>query len=204
MDKFLSLYNKLVDLLPEIGLGLLMFIFAVITGFIIRKIIVKKIKPKIKNPLLIDFIARIVSLSFIILGLIFFLRIIGLGGIATNMLAGAGILTFILGFAFKDIGENFLSGIILAFKSPFKIDDLIETLNIVGYVKEIRLREIVVKTTDGKDVFVPNSQILKNPLINYTIDGYLRYDFLIGLDYESDIIKAIKIIKNINIEIKKT
>jgi len=50
-------------------------------------------------------------------------------------LAGAGLLTFVIGFALKDIGENFLSGIILAFKSPFRIDDLIEVNQILGFVK---------------------------------------------------------------------
>ena len=64
-------------------------------------------------------------------------------------MAGAGILTFVIGFAFKDISENFLAGILLAFKSPFKADDLIETENVIGYVKELRIRETIIKTTEG-------------------------------------------------------
>ena len=130
-----------------------------------------------------------------IIGLVLFLEIVGLGDIAAHLLAGAGILTFVIGFAFKDIGENFLSGIILAFKSPFGINDLIESVNVSGYVTEFNLRQTVIKTTDGKDVFIPNSQILKNPLINYTVDGYLRYDFVVGLDYENDPDKAIELIE---------
>ena len=47
---------------------------------------------------------------------------------------------------------------------------------------------------DGKDIFIPNANIIKNPVINYTIDGYLRYDFNIGLDYGSDVSQASKII----------
>ena len=114
--------------------------------------------------------------------------------IVSKILAGAGILTFVIGFAFKDIGENFLAGILLAFKSPFKEDDLIETENLIGYVKDLRIRETIIKTTDGKDVFVPNSQILKSPLINYTIDGFLRNEFMMGIDYSSDLPKAIELI----------
>ncbi|HCX76102.1 MAG TPA: mechanosensitive ion channel protein MscS, partial [Algoriphagus sp.] len=43
-----------------------------------------------------------------------------------------------------------------------------------------------IKTPDGKDVFIPNATIIKNPLVNFTIDGFLRYDFIVGLDYGSD------------------
>src|SRR5690606_12848659 len=123
-----------------------------------------------------------------------FLRILGFSDLTSNILAGAGILTFIVGFAFKDIGENFLAGILLAFKSPFKINDLIETENIIGYVVDLTIRETRIKTLDGKDVFIPNGQIIKNPLFNYTIDGFLRYEFIIGLDYESNTKKAINLI----------
>jgi small-conductance mechanosensitive channel len=74
--------------------------------------------------------------------------------------------------------------------------DLIESGTILGYVQELNLRETLVKTPDGKDVFIPNGQILKNPLINYTIDGFLRYEFIIGLDYNSNIAEALKIISD--------
>ena len=94
----------------------------------------------------------------------------------------------------KDIGENFLSGIILAFRSPFKIDEIIEVNQIIGFVKDINIRETQIKTPDGKDVFILNSMILKNPLFNYTIDGFLRYEFIVGIAYENNPTNAIKII----------
>ena len=54
-----------------------------------------------------------------------------------------------------------------------------------------------IKTFDGKDVYVPNGQILKNPLYNYTIDGFLRKEFVIGVDYGTDVDKARSIILNV-------
>jgi len=124
---------------------------------------------------------------------------LGLNGFTTRVLASAGLLTFVIGFAFKDIGENFLAGIILAFKSPFRINDLIESGNIYGYVKDINIRVTIIKTPDGKDVFLPNAMILKTPLFNYTIDGFLRYEFIVGLDYRDDISLGIKtILETIN------
>jgi len=71
---------------------------------------------------------------------------------------------------------------------------LIEVNGIIGHVRDISIREILIKTPDGKDVFLPNSIILKNPLYNYTIDGFLRYDFTVGIAYENDSAKAMNLI----------
>jgi len=169
-----------------------------IIGFTIanfgKRLTEKRIKSKVQNTLSRLFIAQIISGIIKIITVVIFLDLVGFQNITTKILAGAGILTFVIGFAFKDIGENFLAGILLAFKSPFKENDLIESKDVIGYVKELRIRETIIKTTDGKDVFVPNSQIINSPLINYTIDGFLRNEFLLGLDYSSDLAKAIQVI----------
>ena len=169
-------------------------IIGILLANLISKVLTKRIKTKVTSSLSELFIAQIIRIILKVITFLFFLSLLGFNDITTKILAGAGILTFVIGFAFKDIGENFLAGIILAFKSPFLENDLIESEGIVGYVKELRIRETLVKTTDGKDVFIPNSQILKNPLINYTLDGFLRYDFKLGLDYSSDVKKAILLI----------
>lgn len=196
-ESFIDLLLKIESNLPAILVG----IFVLVVGFFIanklKKIIENKTKNKLEAALTKTFISQIVSISIKVIAIVIFLRIIGFNDLTSNILAGAGILTFVIGFAFKDIGENFLAGIILAFKSPFAINDLIESNGIVGYVVDLSVRETRIKTLDGKDVFIPNGQILKNPLYNYTIDGFLRYDFLIGLDYGSNISKAIEVILNV-------
>ena len=198
MDKLIEKLHFYYDTLLQNAPGFLAGFVLLFIGFTIanygKKITQNKIKTKAKNTLSGLFIAQIISGVIKIFAIVFFLDLIGFQNITTKILAGAGILTFVIGFAFKDIGENFLAGIILAFKSPFQENDLIETENLIGYVKELRVRETVIKTTDGKDVFIPNSQILKSPLINYTIDGFLRNEFVIGIDYGSDVNKAIELI----------
>lgn len=64
---------------------------------------------------------------FITLGIIFALHFVGFGGIASSIVAGAGISALIIGFAFKDIAENFLAGILLAVNRPFNMGDIIQT-----------------------------------------------------------------------------
>jgi small conductance mechanosensitive channel len=155
------------------------------------------IDKKSKDPLVSDFLVNVVSLVLTISLLVLSLSILGFGEITDKILAGAGITTFIIGFALKDIGENFLSGIIMAFKRPFRIGDLIEINNFKGKVTNMSLRETLIKTLDGKEVFIPNGMVAKNGLINYTLDDLLRTDFSIGLDYNDDTAKAIEIIEDI-------
>ncbi len=193
-EKLTETYTYFQDNWSVLVVAFSVLIIGILLANFISKVLTKRIKTKVTNSLSELFIAQIIRIILKVITFLFFLSLLGFNDITTKILAGAGILTFVLGFAFKDIGENFLAGIILAFKSPFQENDLIESEGIVGYVKELRIRETLVKTTDGKDVFIPNSQILKNPLINYTLDGFLRYDFNLGLDYSSDVKKAILLI----------
>jgi len=195
-DYFLDLYHSLVDKLPTILIALVILTIGFLIAAGLKNLILKKIKPRLTNTLSADFISQMTSIIIRLIVIVMALNLLGFKNFTTQILAGAGILTFVVGFAFKDIGENFLAGIILAFKSPFRMKDLIESGTILGYVQELNLRETLVKTPDGKDVFIPNGQILKNPLINYTIDGFLRYEFIIGLDYNSNIAEGLKIISD--------
>ncbi|MEN2280741.1 mechanosensitive ion channel family protein [Algoriphagus sp. SE2] len=150
---------------------------------------------RMDDDLLASFLSGLFGSIVILIGLLVVFRIIGLSGVVSGILAGAGISAFIIGFALKDIGENFLAGIILAFKRPFRVGDIVDIKGLRGQVLTLNLRDTQIKTADGKDVFIPNAVLLKNPLINFTIDGYLRYDFLVGLDYGSNYEAAVDLIK---------
>lgn len=198
MQKSIQFYNSSIEYFRENYINLAFILVFVILGFMLSSFIQRKIKislaNKSPNHITANFTSQIIG--FFLKSIIVFttLYLLGLSSFTNKLLAGAGLLTFVVGFALKDIGENFLAGIILAFKSPFKLDDLIEVNGIIGHVKDINIRETLVKTPDGKDVFLPNSIILKNPLYNYTIDGFLRYEFTVGIAYENNPTEAIKLI----------
>ena len=175
---------------------LVFFIFWAIAGRA-KRFAMKKLPKTIDDQLLANFLSQIVKTVFMLIGILSFLQIVGLGKAASSLLAGAGIGAFIIGFAFKDIGENFLAGILMAFKRPFRIGDVVETGSITGVIKGLSLRETQIKTFDGKDVFYPNGMILKNPIINYTIDGFLRFQFVTPLEYGANVSQAMKIIKEL-------
>lgn len=196
-EQLYSYYDNIISLLPKLVIGLLLLmIFLWIMSFI-RKKIIAFARTKAQDQLLINFLESVFRINNIILGILLFLYIIGQSKIAASILGAAGVSAFVIGFAFKDIGENFLAGVIMAFSRPFRIGDTIKTGDVEGNILDMTLRETHLKTFDGKDVYVPNGQILKLPLYNYTIDGFLRKQFIIGIDYGSDIAQARKIIENI-------
>lgn len=198
MEKPLAFYQEVIQYFKMNYINIGFILLFVVVGFIISNFIKRKIRSRLvkksPNHITASFISQIISFTLKTIVVLVTLYLLGLNSFTNKILAGAGLLTFVIGFALKDIGENFLAGIILAFKSPFRLDDLIKVNDIEGFVKDISIRETLIKTPDGKDVFLPNSIILKNPLFNYTIDGFLRYEFMVGIAYENNPSEALKVI----------
>jgi len=203
MDKFTNdlwkvlngYYHSFVKILPKLVLALVLFLVFMFLARQIRRWLIPRLTRNTNDTLLTGFLGDIGYWIMLILGLSVALGTIGLDGAVTNILAGAGLSAFILGFALKDIGENFLAGILLAFKRPFKIGDLVETQGVHGRIIDLSLRETIIKTLDGKDVYVPNGGILKNPLYNYSVDNFLRLEFSVDLDNREDYKRAIPLIQ---------
>jgi small conductance mechanosensitive channel len=185
-SEVINYYDNLVAITPKLIAAVLVLLFAWFLARQIRRISGRRLKRQMEDPLLADFLSTLIRFTVFITGLLIALKIVGFGGITTSILAGAGISAFIIGFALRDIGENFLAGILMAFKRPFRVGDFVETGAIKGKIIGLNLRDTQLKTSDGKDVYVPNAIIIKNPLINYTIDGFLRFDFVVGLPADSD------------------
>ncbi|OAB78051.1 mechanosensitive ion channel family protein [Cochleicola gelatinilyticus] len=190
-------YQNFLELLPRIALG----IFIIIAGFLIAQFITniykRRILKKAEDPLMARFLAQAIKTVLIIITIMLALEAAGLSGIATGLLTAAGGAAIVLGFAFQDIGKNFLAGIILAFNRPFNINDTIKIGDIFGKVKALNFRYSHIKTPDGRDIYIPNSDVLTEPVENYTADGYYRVDFVVGIGYEDDIEGAKQLIQNI-------
>ena len=182
--------------IPNLIAGLVLLILAIILGKIVYRIIVKTTKKRWKQNILSNFLAEVVKWVFYLIGLISALNVMGFSGVTNTIFAGAGVSAIVIGFAFKDIGENFLAGIILAFKRPFEIGDIIEIQGDKGTVKDLDLRSTHLRNSEGKDIYIPNSSIIKNTLVNFTKDGYLRVNFLIGIAPECDIEHTRELIMN--------
>jgi small-conductance mechanosensitive channel len=184
---FSDYFEQITSLIPNIISGVLVLILAIFIGKIVFKMILKVTRKKWQDSIISNFLAQVIKWTFYLFGVIMALSVMGFTGLATTVFAGAGVSAIVLGFAFKDIGENFLAGIILALKRPFEIGDIIEIQGDKGTVKDLDLRTTHLRNVEGKDIYIPNSSIIKNTLTNYTKDGFLRINFMIGIAPECDI-----------------
>ncbi|WP_234364069.1 mechanosensitive ion channel family protein [Lunatibacter salilacus] len=193
-DIILGDLENVEKLAISIFFGIVIFLVFYFLSRWIKNLANARVKRNTDDPLLADFIGSIIRIVVMLFGLTVIFRLLGLSGAVGGILAGAGITAFIIGFALKDIGENFLAGILLAFKRPFRVGDIVEINNLRGRVLVLNLRDTQLKTADGKDLFVPNANIIKSPLINYTIDGFLAYSFDLQIPVDKELDMVLKVI----------
>lgn len=186
VDAFITEFELFVDFIPRLIIALVVFILIYLAGKIIAAGTLQLIKRSNLPETYHAYFRKLVKGIFALIGFIIFLNLIGYNTLAASLVAGGGLTAVMLGFAFKDIGENFLAGFFLAFSRPFNADDIIETENIMGRVKSIQLRHTHIRTFEGCDVFVPSAQLFTKPLFNYTRDGLRRGSFTVGIDYADD------------------
>jgi len=197
LDSLKNYYEKFLVVIPRIALGIFIIVAGILIAQLVTNLYRKRINKKAEDPLMARFLAQAIKTILIIITIMIALQVAGLSGIATGILTAAGGAAIILGFAFQDIGKNFLAGIILAFNRPFNINDTIKVDNIFGRVKALNFRYSHIKTFDGRDIYIPNSDVLTKPVENYTADGFYRVEFIVGIGYEDNIEEAKKVIQKI-------
>ena len=117
--------------LPRLFLGILAFLIIYLFGKGVAAAVVQLIRRNNFPETYHAFFRKMVKGIFVLIGFVIFLNLIGYNTLAASLVAGGGLTAVMLGFAFKDIGENFLAGFFLAFSRPFTTDDVIETEGIM-------------------------------------------------------------------------
>ncbi len=134
-------------------------------------------------------VALLVKYGLITVGFTFALSVAGIPMQSFAVLIGAFGVG--IGFGLQNIFNNLVSGLILLFERPIKINDVVEVGELRGRVKSIGIRSSVVRTFDGAEVIVPNGQFISNEVINWThSDQTRRYEVLVGVAYGTDIVKT--------------
>ena len=118
---------------------------------------------------------------------------IGIGWSKVQWLIAA--MTVGLGFGLQEIFANFVSGLIILFEQPVRVDDVVTIGDVTGKVSKIRIRATTIRRWDQRELIVPNKEFITGHLINWTLsDNVLRQEFNVGIAYGSDIAKAEKIL----------
>jgi small conductance mechanosensitive channel len=116
----------------------------------------------------------------------------------TGLVAGLGIGALIIGFALKDIIENWISGVLIISGKTYRIGDVIRVGDLTGVVTDISLRTTLLKTYDRNRIAIPNSNLLKQNIVNLT-DGKRETvaSVVVNIDYVYDVEKAKALIESV-------
>lgn len=172
-----------------ITLGALLLIpVLLIVGVIITKQCVKLITHRLTNkktdPNIIHLLQRILYVVAIVIITITALDLINVPLTAFAFLSGAIAIGF--GFGAQNIINNFISGWILLWERPIRIGDFLEVENAKGVVEEINTRSTRIRRIDGVHLLIPNSKLLENTVVNWTlVDRLVRTSVKVGVAYGS-------------------
>ena len=191
--KVTSWVEGLVESLPNVIAALLVFLVFWALGKIVSRVASRIARRVADQPEINHLIASAARVAVVGLGLVLALGVLNLDKTVTSLLAGAGILGLALGFAFQDIAENFIAGIILNLRNQFTTGDIVESGDYMGVVERVQLRATAVRMFTGQRVLIPNAEVFKNALVNYTQPGMRRVDVTVGVAYGDDLEKARKV-----------
>lgn len=194
IESFRSLATDLTRLFPLVLVALIVLGVFVLLAFGTRRVTESLLKSRMENVLLKQVMGRVVTISVIILGCFLALRISGLTYIAATLLGGTSLVGLAIGFAFRDIAENYLASILLSMNQPFRVGDLIEVGGTQGFVRKLTTRGTILNTFEGNQVQLPNSLVFKEKIINFTASPMTRADFKVGIGFDDSVSEAQQIL----------
>ena len=176
--------------LPALILALIILVLTIVAGRIIRAVVTAGMKRAHVRSALITLAQNLISIVAWIIGLALAALVVFPSVSPGNLVAGLGLTSVAIGFAFKDVFSNFLAGVVILGRKKLRIGDVIECEDVYGRVENIQIRETHVRETDGELVIVPNSYLFDNPVVIQTDRGLKRQELVVGVDYDTDMRKA--------------
>jgi small conductance mechanosensitive channel len=132
-------------------------------------------------------LGRLAQGMTILIGMFIALSIVIPSFKASDLIQLLGISSVAIGFAFRDILQNFLAGILILLTEPFQIDDQIVFKNFEGTVENIQTRATTIRTYDGRRIVIPNSELFINSVTVNTAFEHRRLQYNVGIGYSDDI-----------------
>jgi len=172
-------------------------ILGAFTDKVLRYFLYRKLSQKEYDVTGFKFLKHFIITVIYILGFAFALiQIPEFKIIGHSFLAGAGVISLVAGLASQQALSNIVSGIFLVIFKPFKINDKITINNFVGVVEDINLRQVVLKDSENNRIIIPNSVISAQIIVNTNMNDTKCCKIIeIGIGYESDLEKALEIMK---------
>ena len=191
-------YQSIIDSANEIVVGFVeripYFIASIIVilifwflSIVFKKVVYKLLGSRSRHQNLVKVFQRVGGALIIFIGFMIAMVIAVPEFTPAKLIGALGIGSVAIGFAFKDIFQNLLSGILLLISEPFRIGDQIVSGDYEGTVEDIKIRATTIKTYDGRQVVIPNSDLYTSALTVNTAYKQRRLQVAVGIGYEDDI-----------------
>lgn len=149
--------------------------------------------PFVKNVMLRSVVGSLLSSALIVGGFLLGLSVLHLTQAVLSILGLGGIVGLAVGFAFKDIAENFIASLLLGGRRPFQIGDYIQVAGQAGVVSALNTRATVLVTLEGQHIRIPNNIIYKEILTNSSASPSSRGSFDVLIPYEASTATALEV-----------
>jgi small conductance mechanosensitive channel len=187
INKVRSMIQGVIEQLPNLIVAVVVFtVFLIVAGLLKR--LVQRISEQTDMPPTASLVlGRLIRATIILIGVLVSLPIIYPNFTAAQVVEFLGIGGVAIGFAFRDILQNFLAGILLFITQPFKIGDQIIVRDYEGTVQDIQTRATLIKMYDGRLVVIPNSDLFTQSVTVNTAFPIRRSEYDFGIGYGDDI-----------------
>ncbi len=182
----------LIKALPLLLVAIVVFVVVVWFGAWVsrRQSLWKRVAP---NPFVAELLSQTIKFVFVIIGLILALSFLGAEAIIGTLLGGAGVIGIAVGFAVKDTIENYIASLMLSIRQPFRARDYVDINGQEGVIVRLTSRATILMTADGNQLRIPNSEVFKATIVNFTKNPERRFTFKLGVDANDDPLAAIKV-----------
>ncbi len=182
-----------IRLLPNIAVGLVVMLIFWVLGRVAQNL-VQRAGRRTDRDNLGEVLGGFVKWVVLLLGFLLAATVILPSLKPGDLIAGLGVSSVAIGFAFKDILQNWLAGLLILIRQPFQIDDQIEVNGFEGTVERIETRATIIKTYDGQRIVVPNSDIYTNAVTVKTAHDRRRSQYDVGIGYGDGIEHACQVL----------
>ncbi len=186
-------WKSFIEHLPLLGVGVLVLIGTWVAAKVGSALVGKALGSHFRESLR-SLMTRFVTIGVWIGGLLLAAIIVFPGLTPAKALGGLGIASVAIGFAFKDIFENFFAGILILWRFPFENGDYIECEGIIGKVEDVEIRMTKIRKSSGELVVLPNSFLFKNAVDVLTDQETRRVTIITRVAYDEDVSESVGII----------
>jgi small-conductance mechanosensitive channel len=189
IDKIEGFIEGFFWILPNLGIALVVFLLFVLMAWGARRTVMHVLQRRSRGDLGL-LLGGFVKWGLIVLGLLVVATIVFPSVKPADILATLGIGSVAIGFAFKDILQNWLSGLLILYRQPFRRGDQIKSGDFEGTVEHIEARATLIRTYDGQRVVIPNADIYTRAVTVRTAFPQRRSEYDVGIGYGDDVERA--------------